>query len=145
MPKKKAMKTKKSKPVKRKAVKKSKGSKRRSKSKAGPGPKIKYVLGANRPEAPAPLRTATQPAVPKGKPLGEVEDYFSRISVIAITLKDSLTVGDTIHVHGHTTDFKERVESMQISHEPVTSAKKGDSVGIKVGEKCRKGDDVYRV
>lgn len=77
--------------------------------------------------------------------IGIVEDYFAKISVIAVKLDGELKVGDKIHIKGHTTDFYQIVESMQIEHQQVTSAKKGDSVGIKVNEKCRKGDAVYKV
>lgn len=77
--------------------------------------------------------------------MGEVEDYFSHIGVIALKTKGSLSVGDAIHVHGHTTDLAQRIESMQINHGPIQNAKKGDSVGIKVNDKCRKGDEVFRI
>lgn len=77
--------------------------------------------------------------------VGTVEDYFAKISVIAVKLEGELKVGDKIHIKGHTTDFYQQVESMQIEHNQVTSAKKGDSVGIKVSERCRKGDVVYKV
>lgn len=77
--------------------------------------------------------------------LGVVEDYFGHISVLALTIKESLNIGDTIHVHGHTTDITQKVDSMQINHVAVLNAKKGDSIGIKVNDKCRKGDKVFRV
>lgn len=77
--------------------------------------------------------------------LGEVEDYFSHIGVIALNLKESLSIGNAVHVHGHTTDLAQRVESMQINHVSVQNAKKGDSVGIKVNDKCRKGDEVFKI
>lgn len=79
------------------------------------------------------------------KKIGTIEDYFAKVSVIAVKLEDELKVGDKIHIVGHTTDFIQQVESMQIEHQPVSSAKKGDSVGIKVNERCRKGDIVYKV
>ena len=85
-----------------------------------------------------------QPA-PNEKLLGLVDDYFSHVEVIALFLKDPLAVGNVIHVHGHTTDFTIPVESLQIDHRSVQSAKKGDSIGIKVTQKSRKGDRVYRV
>jgi len=77
--------------------------------------------------------------------IGVVEDYFAKISVIAVKLEGELKVGDKIHIKGHTTDFYQTVESMQIEHQNVTVAKQGDSVGIKVNERCRKGDVVYKV
>jgi putative protease len=54
-------------------------------------------------------------------------------------------VGDTIHIKGHTTDLEQVVESMQIEHDQVEEVKAGDSIGIKVSERCRDGDTVYRV
>jgi hypothetical protein len=77
--------------------------------------------------------------------LGVVEDFFGHVSVLATTLKQPLKVGDVIHVRGHTSDFTEPLASMQIEHVTVESAKAGDGVGIKVGQKSRKGDYIYRV
>ena len=77
--------------------------------------------------------------------LGEVEDYFAKIGVIALTLKSPIAVGNGLRVRGHTTDLKQKVDSMQIEHQAIQSAVKGDSVGIKVTDRCRKGDKVFRV
>jgi len=77
--------------------------------------------------------------------VGKVKDYFARIGVIGIDLVAPLKVGDTIHIKGHTTDLEQVVESMQIEHEDVQEARAGDSVGIKVPDRCRGGDDVYKV
>lgn len=77
--------------------------------------------------------------------LGVVEDFFQHVGVMAIKLNAELKVGETIHIKGHTTDFTQSVESMQIEHNTVTEAKVGDDVGIKVKEKVRKGDVVYKV
>lgn len=77
--------------------------------------------------------------------IGIVEDYFGKISVIAVKLESELKVGDKIHIKGHTTDFIQTVESIQIEHQNVSSAKKGDNVGIKVEQKARKGDIVYKI
>ena len=56
-----------------------------------------------------------------------------------------MSAGDTLHFLGHTTDFESTVHSMQIEHKSVTEAKKGDSVGVKVSEKVREGDKVYKI
>ena len=77
--------------------------------------------------------------------IGRVRDYFARIGVIGIDLTGKLKVGDTIHIQGHTTDITQLVESMQIEHDSVEQAGPGDSVGIKVPDRCRAGDHVYRV
>jgi putative protease len=77
--------------------------------------------------------------------IGIVEDYFAKVGVVALKLKSDLNVGDTIHIKGHTTDLIQTVTSMQIEHQQVQSAKSGDSVGIKVSDRVRKGDIVYKV
>jgi putative protease len=79
------------------------------------------------------------------KEVGRVTHYFSKIGVAAVELKDKLRVGDTIHIKGHTTDFTQEVSSMQIEHESVSEAGAGQSVGIKVREKVREHDIVYKV
>jgi translation elongation factor EF-1alpha len=77
--------------------------------------------------------------------IGFVSNYFSKISVAAIEITDGIvSVGDRLHFLGHTTDFESTVHSMQIEHNSITAAKKGDSVGIKVPEKVREGDKVYK-
>jgi translation elongation factor EF-1alpha len=77
--------------------------------------------------------------------VGTVSDYFVRIGVIGIELVGTLRVGDTVHVQGHTTDLEQAVESIQIEHEQVQEAKAGDAVGIRVNDRCRRGDKVYKV
>jgi translation elongation factor EF-1alpha len=77
--------------------------------------------------------------------IGRVRDYFARIGVAGVDLTGRLKVGDTIHIKGHTTDIQQVVESMQIEHQNVQEAGPGDSVGIKVPERCRSGDGIYRV
>ncbi len=80
------------------------------------------------------------------KKIGTVMDYFAKIGVVAFHVEgDGLKVGDTIHIKGHTTDLEEVVESMQIEHEQVQEAKAGTAVGIKVSDRCRHGDDVFKV
>jgi len=79
------------------------------------------------------------------KEVGVVSDYFARIGVVAIEVTGEINVGDTLHFTGHTTDFTQVVESMQVEHEQVMKAKKGDSIGIKVTDRVRKHDKVYRV
>ena len=80
------------------------------------------------------------------KKIGVVSNYFSNISVAAVEITDgTVSVGDTLHFLGYTTDFESRVSSMQINHKPVTEVQKGDSVGIKVSEKVRENDKVYKI
>jgi hypothetical protein len=77
------------------------------------------------------------------KLIGNIEHYFGKISVAALKLKSPLSVGDLIHIKGPHTDFLQKVESMQIEHQNVQKAKKGQDVGIKVKEKCRVTDSIY--
>jgi len=77
--------------------------------------------------------------------VGRVTTYFAHPEAAAIELENGLKVGDTIHIKGHTTDFEQEVESMQIENEPVQEAKKGDSIGVKVKERVRNNDVVYKL
>lgn len=79
------------------------------------------------------------------KEIGEISTFFSHVGVIAVKLLAPLAVGDKIHVKGFTTDFTQKVSSMQIENAKVEKAKKGDHVGIKVGEKARPNDKVFLV
>ena len=79
------------------------------------------------------------------KEIGKVTHYFGKINVGIFELKDELNVGDTVHVKGHTTDFKQKIESIQVEHKTVDTAKKGDAVGVKVSEHVREGDIIFKV
>jgi putative protease len=81
----------------------------------------------------------------KEKEVGKVTDFFARPVVAGIDMSGTLKVGDKIHIHGHTTDIEMVVDSMQIDNADVAKAKKGDSVGIKVPDRVRVGDTVYKV
>ena len=78
--------------------------------------------------------------------VGKVASYFKKINVAAIDITHgNLKVGDTIHIYGHTTDFTQNVESIQIEHQQIQEAKAGDSIGIKVKDPVRHNDTVYKV
>ena len=77
--------------------------------------------------------------------IGKVSDFFARPVVVAIELTAALKVGDKIHIKGHTTDLELVVDSMQINNVDVKEAKAGDSIGVKVSERVRKKDTVYKV
>ena len=82
----------------------------------------------------------------QGKPIGKITHYFSNIEVCVIDLAAPIKEGDIIRIMGgEETDFNQPVSSMQIEHEKVKSAKKGDSVGLKVKEKVREGYKVFKV
>jgi translation elongation factor EF-Tu-like GTPase len=82
--------------------------------------------------------------VPEEK-IGMVSDYFARPVVAAVDLTASLKVGDKIHIKGHTTDMEIVITSMQINNANIPSAKAGDSIGIKVSDRVRNGDEVYKI
>ena len=77
--------------------------------------------------------------------IGKVTDFFSRPVVAGIELTATLKLGDKIHIKGHTTDMEFTVDSMQINNVDVNQAKAGDDVGVKVSERVRRGDTVYKV
>jgi translation elongation factor EF-Tu-like GTPase len=77
--------------------------------------------------------------------IGKVMDFFARPVVAGIDLTGTMNVGDRIHIVGHTTDLELTVDSMQINNAEVKEAKAGDAVGIKVTDRVRKGDTVYKV
>ena len=77
--------------------------------------------------------------------IGEVSDFFAHPVVAGIELTAALRVGDKIHIKGHTPDLEMTVDSMQINNEQVEEAKPGDSIGVKVSERVRGGDLVYKI
>ncbi len=76
--------------------------------------------------------------------VGRVTHYFTRISVAVIELSAPLAIGDRIRIKGPTTDFEQTVESMQIEHKNVERAEAGQSIGLKVMERVRENDRVYK-
>jgi len=77
--------------------------------------------------------------------IGKVSDFFARPVVAGIELTAPLKLGDKIHIKGYTTDFELTVDSMQINNVDVKQAKAGDAIGVKVSERVRRGDTVYKV
>jgi selenocysteine-specific translation elongation factor len=77
--------------------------------------------------------------------VGTVSDFFAHPVVAGIELSGELNTGDSIHIKGHTTDMELTVSSIQIDNNFVASAKAGDAVGIKVTERVRPGDTVYKI
>jgi putative protease len=134
--------------AKKKPVKRSKASR--------PGTKRAAV----RPKArrPASRKGAARKMVKKGKvvkpalpesvleKIGLVTHYFPHVNAAAVKLlKSGLKVGDEIYLKGHTTDFKEKVESIQLDHAAIQEGKKGQEIGLLVKSRVRIGDSVYRI
>jgi len=80
-----------------------------------------------------------------GTQIGQITHYFDHINVAALTLTQPLRVGDTVHILGHSTDFKQEVTSLQIEHQPVEEANPGDDVGMKVTQKVHAHDKVFKL
>ena len=79
------------------------------------------------------------------KEIGKVTHFFGKISVAAIRVSDVMRVGDKISIEGAHTNFEQVVDSIQIEHQSIPEAKAGEEVGIKVNERVREGDTVYKV
>ena len=130
---------KKSKPIKKKAAAKKPAARSAAPKKqpaARPAPKPR----------PAPVAPARPLPLPGEEFIGVVTHYYGHLSVAAIRIEaGTLRVGDTIRVLGHTSDFRQRVDSMQIERQPVTEAGKRQEIGIKVSQHARENDEVYKV
>ena len=111
----------------------------RKKPAARPARNVRPVRMPPRPAgAPAPLAGEER--------VGTVTHYYSHLSVAVVRLDSgSLRVGDTIHITGHTSDFRQRVESMEIEHQPVSEVSAGQEFGLRVTEHARDNDTVYKV
>jgi len=77
--------------------------------------------------------------------VGKVSDFFAHPVVAGIELTGTVKVGDKIHIKGHTTDMEVIVDSMQIDNVNVQEARAGDSIGVKVADRVRRGDTIYKV
>lgn len=82
---------------------------------------------------------------PKETEVGKVNHYYTNLGVAVIELSKALKQGDTIRIKGHTTDFQQKIASMQAEHKKVTEAKPKQSIGLKVTEQVRQNDVVYKL
>jgi translation elongation factor EF-1alpha len=81
----------------------------------------------------------------KDQEIGYISNYYSKISVAAVEITSgTVSVNDNLHIKGHSTDLEVKVDSMQIDHQSVAEAKQGDSLGLKVPERVRRKDKVYK-
>ena len=80
-----------------------------------------------------------------GKKIGTISHYYGQIGVVVVDLTGELKVGDKIRIKGAMTDIEQEIDSMQIDKKPVAQAKKGESIGLKVEDKVREGDVVYKL
>lgn len=77
--------------------------------------------------------------------IGRVTHFYKKIGVAIVELSDSLLVGDTIHISGHTTDLTQNVDSMQMEHQNIEKAEKGQIIGVRVKDEVRVKDIVFKV
>ncbi len=113
--------------------------KKKTKPKAKAAPKTKRAAA----RAPAPM---PKPVAPPGtERIGVVTHYFSHLAVVIVQLETgSMRAGDVVHIKGHTSDFTQPVESMEIDHVHVTEVRPGQSFGLRVREHAREHDVVYK-
>lgn len=79
-----------------------------------------------------------------GEAIGTITHYFSNLSVAVVNLDEPLEVGERIHIKGHTTDLVQEVQSMQVDHQEVNTARPGDDLALKVDDHVRDHDRIYR-
>lgn len=77
--------------------------------------------------------------------VGTITHYYDKIGVGVIELTDTLSVGDTIRISGHGKEFTQPVSSMQVEHESIQTAKKGQAIGLKIEQEIKDGDEVFKV
>jgi Elongation factor Tu domain 2 len=98
------------------------------------------------PVAATPMPSLPAQPGPPGERIGVVTHYYSDLSVATLRLESgTLRVGDVIHIRGHTTDFSQRVESLEVNHAPAAEVGPNDDFGLKVVEHAREHDVVYKV
>jgi len=116
--------------------------------------KKKVAVRAKRPKRKAARKKKTRAKVaPRVKKVvkelvavGEVTHFFPHVKAGVIKVKSGgINIGDTLLLKGHTSDFKQKVSSMQVNHVPVKKAKKGDEIGLLVKKRVRIGDTVYKI
>ncbi len=131
--------------VKKKIVKKKIVQRKTGAKKTVPKPAAKQT--APRPKAATvPAGPATPAAPPGEERVGTVTHYYSHLSVAVVKLDAGmLREGDTIHIKGHTSDFRQRVTSIEVDHVHVPEARAGQSFGLKVVEHAREHDTVFKV
>lgn len=136
MPKKKKKKS----PLKKKAAKKSAPKKKTIKRK--PLRKKIPAKKASAKKTPKKIKPAKKI---QGKIIGKITHYFPKVRAAVIKLEAPLSVGDSIRIKGHTTDFKQAITSMQIDRVPISQAKKGQEIGLLVDSRVRQHDEVYKI
>jgi len=146
---------KKKKPAKKKAAKKKVVKKKPAKKKVVKKKVVKKKTAKKKPikKKTVKKKPAKKKVAKKKKPVvktqlqevGEVTHYFPHVNAGVIVTSKPVSVGDTFYIKGHTTDFKQKITSMQIDHVPIQTAKAKDEIGILVKKRVRHGDKVYKL
>jgi len=130
-------------PLKKKKPKKA--VKRVVKKKAIKRKAVKRVVKKAAKKRSAPKKKVLKASKPKENVIGIVTHYFPHVQAAVVKLKAPLTVGDTVKIKGHTTDFTQPIASIQMDHEVITEAKKGMEIGLQVVSRVRQHDKVIKV
>ena len=77
--------------------------------------------------------------------VGRITHYYDKIGVAVLELSDNLAVGDMIRISGHGNEFTQKVDSMQVEHESIKEAKKGNMVGLKIDQEVKEDDEVFKL
>lgn len=104
----------------------------------------KKKTAAAKPAAAKEAKKEAKPAQKKDK-VGRVTHFFDKIGVAVINVEKPIKVGDKISIEGVTTNFEQKIDSMQVDMKPIKEAKKGDDIGMKVKDKVRENDIVYKL
>lgn len=128
-------------PIKKKKVQKKAPARKPAAKRAAP----KKKPAARPSPKPKPVAAPARGPLPGEVRVGVITHYYGHLSVAAVKLEVALSVGQTIRILGHTSDFRQRVDSLQIEHQSVTEAVGGDEIGLRVTQHAREHDVVYRV
>jgi putative protease len=113
--------------------------------------RVKSKVKSKAKRRPSPKKAKAKAKKPQGleaslEKIGEVTHYFPHVNAAAVKLlKSGLKVGDSVYIKGHTTDFKETVNSIQLDHATIPEGKKGQEIGLLVKSRVRQGDKVYKI
>ena len=77
--------------------------------------------------------------------VGNITHYYDKIGVAVVDILGTIKVGDKIKISGHENEFEQTVESMQVEHENVEKAKKGQTIGLKIDQPVKKGDEIFKL
>lgn len=132
----------KKKKVKKKAVRKKRLTKKRAVRKKPLAKKKKSTAKSKKKGGKLKPKGPKLPA----EPIGRVTHYFPHVKAAAVMIeRDSVKTGDTLYFKGHTTNFKQKLESLQIEHRAVPEAGPGNEVGIRVRSRTREHDLVFKL